>query len=299
MADTTKNGASSEDILSNWMKISSDFMGAMTKIWGMSAVPGQGATPKSSDTLYDMWTTQFKLWEIYSAGGGDAGGFEAVTKALGTLPDISHRLMQTTLNGFALFQSRWSDRLQKAGASADSYDFSDLDFEFLNRWTETYQQEFQQFLKVPQIGLTRLYQEKLNDTIDQYNLFQAAATEFIHLLTVPVEKSIKVLKAQILDMAEEGTLPQDARQIYRMWIKVLEGHYMTLFQSPEYNASFGKALTAMNKFLAARQEVTESILKTIPVPTNKELDELYREIYHLKKRIRKLENRQKSSKGKK
>ena len=50
-----------------------------------------------------------------------------------------------------------------------------------------------------------------------------------------------------------------------------------------------KAVSAMNVFLTARQKVVEALLKTVPVPTQEELDELYREIYLLKKRLRKLE----------
>jgi polyhydroxyalkanoate synthesis regulator phasin len=42
----------------------------------------------------------------------------------------------------------------------------------------------------------------------------------------------------------------------------------------------------------ARETITQDMLKGLAVPTQKDLDELYREIYNLKKKIRKLEKRQ-------
>jgi polyhydroxyalkanoate synthesis regulator phasin len=42
----------------------------------------------------------------------------------------------------------------------------------------------------------------------------------------------------------------------------------------------------------ARETITQDVLKGLAVPTQKDLDELYREIYILKKRIRKIEKKQ-------
>ena len=50
-------------------------------------------------------------------------------------------------------------------------------------------------------------------------------------------------------------------------------------------------MDALTAFIAARQEVLEDTLKSMPVPTTKDMDELYKEIYLLKKRIRELEKK--------
>jgi polyhydroxyalkanoate synthesis regulator phasin len=76
-----------------------------------------------------------------------------------------------------------------------------------------------------------------------------------------------------------------------MWIKVVEGHYMTLFQSSQYIDTMAKTLDAMNQFLAARDAVLEDVLKLLPVSTHRDMDEINREIYQLKKRIRTLEKK--------
>jgi len=47
----------------------------------------------------------------------------------------------------------------------------------------------------------------------------------------------------------------------------------------------------LNEFVGARQEVVNEVLKQVNIPTNHDLDELSKEIYLLKKRVRTLENK--------
>jgi len=220
---------------------------------------------------------------------------EALLKGLQTAPDLSLRFFKTGTEGFLELQRRWIERFKKLGTPTEPYGFSDLDTEFLNRWTDIYKKEFRQFLAIPQLGLTRLYQEKVNQALDKYNLFQAAMAEFLHLLFVPVEKSFLVMQEKLTELAEAGKLPEDSKRYYQMWIKILEGHYMTLFQSDDYTQTLGRTLEALNQFLAVRQEVLEDALKLLPVSTHRDMDEINREIYLLKRRLRMLEKKLASS----
>jgi polyhydroxyalkanoate synthesis regulator phasin len=104
------------------------------------------------------------------------------------------------------------------------------------------------------------------------------------------------MNKKMAEMADEGKLPDDYREVYKLWIKVLEGHYMTLFQSAEYAETMAKTVDALNAFIDARQKVMESVLKAVPVPTQKEMDELYKELYQLKKRLRKMEQKDRAQK---
>ena len=141
-------------------------------------------------------------------------------------------------------------------------------------------------LNIPQVGLSRVYQERALAAVDKYNLFQAALGEFVHQLYLPLEKSYRSLHEEVAQLAEAGQLPEDAKAYYQMWIKHLEGHYMTLYQSPEYTQALGKTLSALNGWAAARREVLADALQALPVVTHREMNELYREIYQLKKQVK-------------
>jgi class III poly(R)-hydroxyalkanoic acid synthase PhaE subunit len=281
------------DLMSTWLKMAADVGGELAKMW--PAFAGQGAPGQSSfapsERFTDFLSSSRKAWEAAFKALSEPAAMEALLKGFQTAPELSLRLLQTSTEGYLELQRRWIERLKKLGASAEPYSFSDLDSEFLNRWTDIYKKEFRQFLTVPQLGLTKFYQEKFNQSVDKYNLFQAAMAEFLHLLFVPVEKSFRVVQEKLTELAEAGKLPTDSKHYYQMWIKVLEGHYMTLFQSHDYSQTMARTLDALNQFLAARQEVFEDALKLLPVSTYRDMDEVNREIYQLKRRIRTLEKK--------
>ena len=74
-----------------------------------------------------------------------------------------------------------------------------------------------------------------------------------------------------------------------MWLKQLENHYMSMFKSTEYTNALGKVIEALSDFMSARQQIVQDTFKAFGVPVEKDLDELYKDIYQLKKRIRLLE----------
>ena len=90
---------------------------------------------------------------------------------------------------------------------------------------------------------------------------------------------------------DKGDLPGDPKKYYQIWIKILEDHYMTLFQSPEYIRTLNKTLDSMSEFSKAKKEILQDFLNMLPVPNHKEMDELYKEIHFLKKRIKELEKK--------
>jgi hypothetical protein len=277
-----------------WFNMASDVWRTMLTSWMTSSDPSSGADTKAAeataeDRTHRAWTSGIKAWEAMFSLLNAPGTADTFFKGINTLPDITLKLMKSGLESHAQIQKRWAERLHKAGTSSRPYDFKDLDRDFLNRWTDVYESEIQKYINVPQIGQFRFYQEKINHVIDRYQVFQAATSEFLHLLYMPVEKSYQALQEEVAALMDEGTLPEDADTYYKMWIKTLEGHYMTLFKSPEYTLTMGKALNALNSFLRARQAVIEDILQLLPIPGYKEMDDLYKEIYQLKRRLRQLE----------
>ncbi len=98
-----------------------------------------------------------------------------------------------------------------------------------------------------------------------------------------------MLNDQLEELTKTGGLPEDPREYYNMWIKVLEGHFMTLFKSSDYTKVMGDTMSSMTDFISARNEIIVDMIQTLPIPSRKEIYDLYKEIYRLKKRVRELE----------
>jgi class III poly(R)-hydroxyalkanoic acid synthase PhaE subunit len=162
-------------------------------------------------------------------------------------------------------------------------------------WSDMYEKEFGQVLKVPQLGLTRVYQGRVNETIEKFIEFQRALTEFMQLLLIPMEKAYIAVREEIKNVEKQGKEAlKVSKAYYQLWIKTMEENYMVLMKSPEYTEILGNTAKALHDFRVVRSQLFMDILQELPIPTNREMDELYKDLYLLKKRVKELEKKVKS-----
>lgn len=295
MSDDRNIFSDSPNLLFTWIQTASDFWGTMLKSWSGSMEHREDAAESESEDKIrsrESLEAVLKTWQTLSTVAQDPGASEALKNLSHTMPDMLRKMVQASWQGMFHVQQKWLEKVGRIEQSTKAYSFEHIDKNTFRAWAEIYENEFSQFFQIPQIGLTRFYQEKFNQTLDNYNRFQTAFSEFMYLFYLPMEKSFNVLQDEITKMAEEGKLAEDYNSYYRLWIKILEGHYMNLFKSPEYVEAMSETLRTLEDYLTARDAVVQDLLKALSVPTQKDMDDLYREIYHLKKKLRRLEKSQ-------
>jgi len=273
------------------MKSATEFWGAMAKMWIDPGETATGAKKVEKTRVQESMESTLKMWKMVSSALSEPGAVDSLLEGVNALPEILVKMAKTGWDRYFQLQQEWAQTMGRIGQRTEAYQFENLDQEAFQIWTEIYQEEFRRFLNIPQLGLTRFYQEKMARFADKYNLLQVAMAEFMYLIYLPMEKSFKVLQENLEDPAKEGKMPENSQEYYRMWLKILEGHYMTLFKSPEYTQTLGKTLDSIEAFVVAKQEFFQDAFQTFPVPTNKDMDDLYKELYHLKKRVRELEKK--------
>ncbi|MBN2177866.1 MAG: hypothetical protein JW743_00365 [Deltaproteobacteria bacterium] len=282
-------------LLEAWMKTADEF-------WKSTALPGpsssdtygmpEGFQKKTDNKFQESFESTMKMWSTMSSVLREPKAMDAVTKGAAAVPEIITRTIGSVWEGYFRIQQQIMEKLGRIGEDTEAFKFDKLDENIFRVCADIYEKELSPFFKVPQLGLTRFYQERLDDTLDKYHTFQISFAEFLRLLYLPIEKSVKVLQQKLEELTKEGRLPENSQDYYRMWIKILEGHYMTLFKSPEYAETLSETLNTFEDYLSARDQILQDSLQSVPVPTTREMDELYREIYHLKKKVRKLEKDQ-------
>ncbi len=276
-------------LLENWLQAYGSFWGAGAKAWSDALTETQ--KNQENAKLPEAYDTALKNMISVSTVMEEFAHSENISKGVKGFPQVFMRMMVPAWQGFFQLQE---DAIKKAVGMGDpmsAHGFDNLHKEAFKGFSEMYEKEFRQFLQVPQLGLTRAYQEHANVVTDRFALFQTSVSEFLALLYLPVEKSLKVLQAELTKLSEKGDLPKDSKDYYKMWMKHLEGNYLTLFKSSEYNESMSKTLNALSEFITARRQVLQDYLQFLPIPTQNDMDELYKEIYLLKKRIRTLEKK--------
>jgi hypothetical protein len=277
----------------DWNTMIQEYWLPLFKPWsGVFQTPGaeeQGQFNRGR--VAESLQTTVRMWQIMMGAMSEPSAGAHFQKATEMTPDIALGFTQTCLQSFTGLQAQAGEWIQKRGTSLSTADIQQLDSELIRDLTETYEKEFSRYLKVPQIGLGRFHQERSLHAVDKLNSLHLVLSKFLHMLYLPVEKSLKSLKEKMVEMTEAGPLDEKSKTYYNLWIKLLEGEYMKLFKQPEYADAMGKTLCALNEFVGARQDVVNEVLKQVNIPTNHDLDELSKEIYLLKKRVRTLENK--------
>ena len=276
-------------LLLEWLKFANHFWSDTAAGSSTKAVSPEESKKNNESAPHAALLGIMKTWSTLSTAMSEPSAMESFYRSMANVPDIVAKYINTGMSGYFKLQQQFLEKMNKLGKPVEPYSFENLDQETLRAWSDLYEKEIRQYLQIPQLGLNRFYQERINQTIDKYNLFNTTFTEFLHLLSLPFEKTFTVMQDKLEELTRQGNLPEDSREYYRMWIKILEGHFMNLFKSAEYTKALGDTLATYEDFLRARNRIIQDALQSLPIPTNKDMDDLYKEIYVLKKRLRQLE----------
>jgi hypothetical protein len=280
-----------KSLMELWLKTSTDFWTTVTESDLNGSQQQQSDTGESREKgrAEEALQSTMRAVKAFAASMAEPAAAESWAKGINSLPEVFVKMTQPVANSFFLAQQEWLKKAGRVGQCASDHRLNDISGQSFRVLTEVYEREFRHFFHIPQVGLARGYQEHFNAAVDRYNLFQTSLTEFLSLLYLPLEQSLKIMQDRLAEMTDSGKLPDDSKEYYRMWIKILENHYATLFKSPEYLETLRKTLDSVNEFIIARSQMLQDALKILPVPSQQEMDELYKEIYLLKKKIRTIE----------
>ena len=284
----SKDSTGTEPLVGEWMKQFMAFWESIARTGAEAFVPNGMPGKTQQEKIRKHWETGGKMFQAMAAFLNKPETIEGMLKGLDTTPDLLSELVRQLWEGYFDLQRQWLERAVKMGRETQAYSFEDIDQDTFKFIREMYEKEFRKFVQIPQLGLTRIHQEKFNQMIDRHNLFQTALGEFIYIFYVPIEKTTAVMQEKLESMAEIGEIHDDFKAYYNMWIKILEGHYMTLLKSPEYTQVMDNTIEALVKYKTAREDFLCDMLQNFPIPTYHDMDALYKDFYVLKKKIREI-----------
>ena len=87
-------------------------------------------------------------------------------------------------------------------------------------------------------------------------------------------------------------LPNDTEHVEaskRIWIDIFENYFTRLFDSADFAENFGKLVSSELEIAKHWNNMASTLLESANMPTKKEMDEVYKELHSLRKRVAKLE----------
>ncbi len=87
-------------------------------------------------------------------------------------------------------------------------------------------------------------------------------------------------------------IPNDVEQFEaykRVWIDIFDNDFTQLFDSKEFGENYGKLVSKELELTKRWNNIMNVMLKSANLPNKQEIDEVYKEIHALRKRVSKLE----------
>jgi len=284
MTQENSGQVASEPLLAAWIKWTMDFWDTMAQMGpGLNGAGSQVA--EGAAVSGDPWLAALNLWQAFFSLLTEPGTVTAVFQGIQAPSKIVLRMAQAGWGGYFYLHQQWLDGWQGGGAHFAEDGYENLDQDIFKSCNDILEQDFRRLLNLPHLSLTGLPQEAVNRATEIFNQFQAAMAEFIYLLYLPVKKSLRTMGAEWVNSGPAET-PEDFKEYYKRWLKILEGFYMTLFQSEEYIRTLIHTLHTLEDYTLAKEELLSESMAAMGLPTRREMDELYREIYLLKKSMK-------------
>jgi hypothetical protein len=154
---------------------------------------------------------------------------------------------------------------------------------------EIFRAEFGKIFTPPRLGPLRMKQERIDALLEKFQTLMGRINEFTLIFLIPYQEANAAMVERI---SQQGEAPDKLEGYRDLWIEILEERCMALLGSEEYTRLTGRITRAMAAFRKARDEFFFDIMSDLPVPTDREMDRLYKEFHLLKKQVRDLARNQ-------
>ncbi len=153
-------------------------------------------------------------------------------------------------------------------------------------FVKNYEETIGKALLAPSIGYFKEFNERLNNMIYAYIQFNTSKAAFYSLFYATGMRAAERVYERFTEFVGKEITPENFREFYRIWWTINEEVYQELFRSEE----FSKLSRDVNRrgllFRKWIDDVFEQILKFTSLPSKKDMDEIYRSLYDLKKEVR-------------
>ena len=124
---------------------------------------------------------------------------------------------------------------------------------------------------------------QINESLMEFNKF---VTEYYKQLSETWSDAQKKVNLKAPDV------PHDVEQMEsfkRIWIDIFDNDFTELFDSEKFGENYGKLVSKELELTKHWSNISNVILQSVNLPSKEEIDEVYKEMHSLKKRVTKLE----------
>jgi len=157
-----------------------------------------------------------------------------------------------------------------------------------------FDESFGKILKMPQVGKDREKMQIFMDAIDKFSGYMSRNTEFQHQMYVTSQDAMNKVLDKIAQMVKDGKEVKNYDEFFKLWIDTNENCFSELFKTADFSDKQAELLNAALDVRNNFNKLTEMSFADYPIPLRSEMDDLYKTVYDLKKKIKSLEKQLKT-----
>ena len=142
---------------------------------------------------------------------------------------------------------------------------------------------------IPAVGKDREKVELIMRGFDDLAVFLARNTEFQYKIYITGIKAMEKVLEAIAQKIKNGEEIKTFEEFFDLWIDESEREFFEVFRTEEFSRMQGELLDSSLNVRGHFQKLMELYLFDFPVALRSEMDDLYRTVYDLKKKVRDLE----------
>ena len=159
--------------------------------------------------------------------------------------------------------------------------------EYFEIWKDNYNKTYGKLLNMPMMGISRNSQQDRLQTLDRYIKYLTYSTELSFKLQALVKDTTENVIRESFEMMKTEKTPKTFEEFYNYWRDSLSRNFDRLFYSDEFSKFLGGFVDSVLGLKIQMDKVITNALKYLPIPTNKDMDSLYKTVHDLKAEVRK------------
>ncbi len=160
--------------------------------------------------------------------------------------------------------------------------------EFFDLWLKTYEATAGRLVEMPALGPAREKSEKLMKGFStSVNLYAAWMDSTANFQSVFLEAMRRVREKMAI--GKEGEITPENKDLYKLGVETYSETFKEFLKSGHFASDMGRFMSYFIEFQKNNKEMLEeNYLKPANLPTKTEIDEINKELYSLKKKVREL-----------
>ena len=199
-------------------------------------------------------------------------------------------LGKTVNTAFAYFMAPWKDKREELldcitkASTGDKESYA----RFVSLVTDAYQSSFGKLFNMNNIGITKDKADMNLQMLDSYVRMMFSYFEIAANVQNILRDANTELWQQVQELLADPEKEFTFKDFYDMWIKVNSAAVNKFYYTDEFADFINEYATNAYDFKIKADRFMESMLSSLPIPTNSEMKSVYKTVYDLRKDVRDL-----------